>query len=60
MCDDSQNNARCNWDGGDCCAPHKPVRPSHFYDIVIENWDDLCSECQCLGPNVDDFSTYEY
>ena len=29
-CDDINNNAGCNWDGGDCCAPHTP------------RWNDYC------------------
>merc|ERR1711879_527103 len=36
-CDDENNNAGCNWDGGDCCG-----------DDVKENF---CSTCECLDPN---------
>merc|ERR1712048_931675 len=32
-CDDENNNAGCNWDGGDCCGPH-----GYAY----------CKECKCL------------
>ena len=38
-CDDFNNDAACNWDGGDCCNNNMPD-----YDIE-------CSECQCLDPN---------
>ena len=33
-CDDDNNNAGCDWDGGDCCSP------DHNYDY--------CSACECL------------
>ena len=36
FCDDGNNNAVCNYDGGDCCG-----------DNVNMNY---CSECQCLDP----------
>merc|ERR1719510_2033942 len=35
-CDDENNNAGCEWDGGDCCG-----------DDVKENF---CSACECLDP----------
>ena len=35
-CDDENNNAECEWDGGDCCGD----------DISIL----LCSACECLDP----------
>ena len=48
-CDDENNMAACNWDGGDCCNNDLP------------DYDIFCLECQCLGPNVDfalsDFSS---
>ena len=48
-CDDENNMAACEWDGGDCCNNDLP------------DYDIFCSECQCFGPNVDselsDFST---
>ena len=48
-CDDENNMAACNWDGGDCC------------NNKIPDYDIYCSVCQCLVPNVDielsDFSS---
>ena len=48
-CDDENNMAACNWDGGDCC------------NNKIPDYDIYCSLCQCLGSNVDfessDFSS---
>merc|ERR1711971_1363849 len=35
-CDDGNNNAACQFDGGDCCDNSTP------------NWDYYCSACQCL------------
>merc|ERR1712172_210306 len=35
-CDDENNNAACQFDGGDCCDNSTP------------NWDYYCSACQCL------------
>jgi len=35
-CDDENNNAACNWDGGACCGCAK----KHF-----------CHECLCLDPD---------
>jgi len=35
-CDDENNNAACQFDGGDCCNNSAP------------NWDWYCSACQCL------------
>merc|ERR1719483_643897 len=40
-CDDENNMAACDWDGGDCC------------NNDIPDYDIFCSECQCLGTNVD-------
>ena len=37
FCDDENNNAACDWDGGDCCGPN-----------VVTYY---CSECQCLDPS---------
>lgn len=34
FCDDKNNNAGCDWDGGDCCGP--------------ENDFTYCTECKCL------------
>jgi len=40
-CDDDNNNAGCQFDGGDCCAKSlgKPVQK------------DYCKQCKCLDPN---------
>ena len=35
-CDDVNNNAACNWDGGDCCASTN---------------SKTCIDCLCLDPN---------
>merc|ERR1711934_616354 len=35
VCDDVNNNAGCNWDGGDCCGATK------IYD------SKYCTECEC-------------
>ena len=35
-CDDENNNANCNYDGGDCCGEN-----------VDTSW---CTQCQCLDP----------
>ena len=36
-CDDGNNNAGCDYDGGDCCGAN-----------VRKNY---CKFCQCLDPN---------
>merc|ERR1711997_473257 len=38
-CDDENNNAECNWDGGACCFNN------------FSGWDHYCSDCACLDPN---------
>merc|ERR1711935_486269 len=35
-CDDENNNAACQFDGGDCC------------NNSMLHWDSYCSACQCL------------
>ena len=35
-CDDENNNAGCDWDGGDCCG-----------DNVDKQY---CTACECLDP----------
>ena len=35
-CDDENNNADCNYDGGDCCGNNVNT--------------DYCTQCQCLDP----------
>jgi len=37
-CDDGNNNAECNWDGGACCPPHES-----------SDWNEYCDDCECLG-----------
>merc|ERR1719263_1234668 len=41
VCDDDNNNAGCEFDGGDCCAKSLggPVKK------------DYCKKCKCLDPN---------
>ena len=34
-CDDENNNAGCNYDGGACCPPH------------ADGWDIFCTTCEC-------------
>merc|ERR1739838_801936 len=36
-CDDENNNAACQFDGGDCC------------NNSMSNWDWYCTACQCLS-----------
>merc|ERR1719418_176866 len=38
-CDDENNNADCNWDGGACC------------NNDFGGWDTYCSACECLEPS---------
>jgi len=40
-CDDENNNADCQWDGGDCCFN------------TGDDWDDFCWDCECLDPDVE-------
>ena len=46
FCDDENNNAGCNWDGGYCCG-----------DQVLTNY---CTQCECLDPEFQGiyFSTF--
>jgi len=41
-CDDVNNFAACDWDGGDCC--HN----------CGNDWNVYCQICECLDPNVND------
>merc|ERR1739848_276220 len=41
-CDDENNNAGCDWDGGDCCA--STSRRGYVYKRY-------CSNCACLDPD---------
>jgi len=38
-CDDINNNAECQWDGGDCCNNSNA------------SWNNYCTVCKCLDPN---------
>merc|ERR1712161_186732 len=35
-CDDENNNADCNWDGGACCFNE------------AQGWDNYCTDCECI------------
>merc|ERR1711956_17065 len=35
-CDDENNNAECNWDGGACCLND------------YSGWDTYCTDCECI------------
>jgi hypothetical protein len=43
-CDDQNNNAACEYDGGDCCL----ATVQNNQGIVKTNY---CDECACLDPN---------
>jgi len=38
-CDDENNNADCNYDGGACCSN------------AFGGWDSYCIDCECKDPN---------
>jgi len=38
-CDDENNNADCNYDGGACCSN------------TFGGWDTYCTDCECKDPN---------
>ena len=38
-CDDYNNNAECNYDGGDCCNNGR------------DGWNKYCSACECKDPS---------
>merc|ERR1719367_353667 len=42
-CDDENNNAACDFDGGDCCQ-----------EDPIKGWDNYCKECECLEAKCDE------
>merc|ERR1712241_364862 len=49
FCDDDNNNAGCNWDGGACCN-----RLDGDDDYQVYKWDEFCDKkngCKCLDPN---------
>merc|ERR1712170_311447 len=39
-CQDGNNNAACEWDGGDCC----------YFVGRNGDWNSQCTECDCLDP----------
>merc|ERR1712241_489604 len=41
-CDDENNKASCNYDGGACCNRDR---------WEFSGWKDYCEDCQCLDPN---------
>ena len=43
-CDDENNNADCNWDGGDCCAS------TNDNSILYQYCSDEAT-CKCLDPD---------
>ena len=47
-CDDGNNNAGCDYDGGDCCGSN-----------VDTTW---CNDCECLDPEFckDNYSSCSY
>ena len=47
MCDDENNNADCEYDGGDCCAQSLGKAVSTQY----------CTECKCLDPKYSSSAT---
>jgi len=47
-CDDDNNNAACEYDGGDCCAKTVKNKRGISTGTVIQKF---CSECTCLDPN---------
>merc|ERR1711874_732586 len=44
FCDDENNNAGCDWDGGDCCGGDTDI---YSYGYAY----NYCTECLCLDPN---------
>merc|ERR1712241_1070007 len=41
-CDDENNKASCNYDGGACCNRDR---------WEFKGWNDYCTDCECLDPN---------
>ena len=66
FCDGINNNAACDWDGGDCCPTRNPNcldNENNFcpcrYAWNIHCLDPLSDECKCLDPNNDADSCYD-
>jgi len=45
FCDDENNHAGCNWDGGACC------------NNPFDKWDMFCKKCECKDPYARDPSS---
>merc|ERR1712110_241474 len=43
-CDDENNHAACNWDGGACCN-------HHAYSEGVYSYYEFCEDCLCLDPD---------
>ena len=43
-CDDENNNAGCDWDGGDCCGDN------------VDTY--FCNKCECLDPQYSGMFVY--
>jgi hypothetical protein len=43
-CDDENNHAACNWDGGACCN-------HNVYLEGVYSWYEYCEDCKCLDPD---------
>merc|ERR1712083_232972 len=41
-CDDENNKASCNYDGGACCNRDR---------WEFKGWKDYCADCECLDPS---------
>merc|ERR1711935_53425 len=39
FCDDENNKAGCNWDGGACC------------NNPFDKWNSFCTDCECKDPD---------
>jgi len=39
FCDDENNKAGCNWDGGACC------------NNPFDKWNSFCKDCECKDPD---------
>ena len=61
-CDPKNNNAGCDWDGGDCCPSKCSNELAKFYGEYCPcryGWYIFCQpnkyidECKCLDPNID-------
>ena len=48
-CDSGNNNAECNWDGGDCCS--STCVPSTYDCVLTGQAYGPCATNNCLDPN---------